>query len=340
MKAAVYKGPRQLAVEELPIPEVGPYDILIKVKICLICGTDVKTYLQGHPAFKPGDVLGHEFTGVVAEVGRNVRVCHPGDLVTVAPYVNCGSCFYCLEGLPDLCAHRLFPSNGAFAEYVKISDDFASKGLQILKAGNSIVRGAFAEPIACVINSLENVKIRCGDVVVIIGAGPMGLLHVIVTRLHGAKEVIVSEPNLQRRELAKTLGAIAVRPEEVERVVRERTNGRGADRVILAYGNAELVQSALRLARPGARVALFGGFPPGATATIDPNIIHYKRVTLIGQSGFSPAQFSRAVALLETGFLPVEQLITHRFPLDQIEEAFGAVISQAAIKVQIDVDQE
>ncbi|WP_324669098.1 alcohol dehydrogenase catalytic domain-containing protein [Geochorda subterranea] len=340
MKAAVYGGPGKLDLMDVPRPQVAAHEILVRVRVALICGTDVKTFLRGHHSFKPGDILGHEFTGVVEEVGRDVTVCKPGDRVTVAPYVNCGYCFYCRQGLADLCVDKSYVSNGAFAEYVKLTEFHARKGLYVLPPATSLVRGAFTEPLACVLNGVGDTGIEPADVVLIMGAGPMGLLHLLVARLRGATRLVVSEPQAHRRAMASSFGAHAIHPEEVYEVIMAYTEGRGADRVIVANAVPELVAAAMQLVRPGGRVTLFGGFAPGTTVSIDPNRIHYGRVVLVGESGFAPIHFHRAADLLATGHdaLPVERLVTHRFTLDDIGQAFEVAASQQAVKVEIDVE--
>lgn len=336
MIAAVYRGPGMMDIEEVETPRIeDPEDILIRIKYSLICGTDIKTFRRGHHAFIPPVILGHEFSGEVAEVGDKVEILTPGDLVTLPPFLNCGNCFYCQKGLFELCSNRHLLSNGSFAEYIKVSQPYAAAGLVKLPRGVNLEEAAMAEPLACVINAIEDCDIQLGDTVLVVGAGPMGLLNILVSQLKGAGQVIASEPVAYRREIARQLGALVVDPakENLTEVVYKATRGRGVEALVIAIASTEIAESVLDLSRPGGKVMLFGGFPGSATLTLDPNLIHYRQIALIGSSGFTTRQFKQASSIILNRKINVGQLITHRFPLLEIKKAFAHAMECEGLKV-------
>ncbi len=332
MKAAVFHGPGRVRVEEVPRPELDRGGMVIRVRAATVCATDVKTWRHGHPLITPPVILGHELTGVTTEVDGAAGYA-AGDRVAVAPYVECGRCFHCRHRVAQLCEHKAFPSNGAFAEFVGVSAAFAGRGVVKMPDDAPKEAGAFAEPLACVLSGLDETGFRDGEFVAVIGAGPMGLLHVLVLR-HRAAGVVVSEPLPPRRAKALELGADVVLPEEAEAHIFERTSGRGADVVCVAVGHPEVAADSLRLARKGGRVLWFGGFAPDAQAVVDPNIVHYRQVTIHGSSGFSSRQFRRAAKMLSQGVDPTP-LITHRFALDGVAEALETAAGLSALKVAL-----
>lgn len=340
MKVAVYYGPGRIEVEEWPVPRVGDHDILVKVRVTVVCGTDVKTFRRGHPLFRPPVVLGHEFAGEVVETGKEVREAKVGERVTIAPFISDDTCFYCRAGFKELCPSKRYLSNGTFGEYVKIDDDYAKTGLVRLAPDVSWEEGALTEPIACVVNAITDLVIRPGDTVAVVGAGPMGLLNALVARSRGAERVVVLEINERRRQVAAALGFATVDPhaEDGAAAVKALTEGRGADEVILAVGSSALIPGAMSLARPGGRVMLFGGFPQIEEAKIDPNLIHYQQITLLGSSGFTPDDFAEAGRLTNTRAFDLRSLVTHRYRIDEIREALAVAGSPDSLKVAIVFD--
>jgi L-iditol 2-dehydrogenase len=335
MKAAVYHGPGHVYVEDAARPSVGKGEMLIRVRVATVCATDVKTWRAGHPLVTSPVILGHEFAGIVAEV-NGVPGFAPGDPVTAAPYIECGRCYLCRHGVPELCETKSYPSNGAFAEYLLVSRAFARRGVIKLPAGMPIEMGTFVEPLACVLNGLEEIRLRPREFVAVVGGGPMGLLHVLILRGHPGG-LLVSEPLAERRSLAHRLGADAYEPIEARTQILERTAGRGADVVIVAVGHADVAVSSLGLARKGGRVLWFGGFAPGGSVAIDPNTIHYRQAQVHGSYGFSSKHFRRAAELLENGPDPTP-FITHRLPLERIGDALELAASHRAFKVALVVD--
>lgn len=340
MRTAVYYGPGRIELEDWPIPEVGDDGILIKTKASMVCGTDVKTYLRGHPMFKPPTVLGHEFSGEVVAVGSGVLLASPGDRVTAAPFINDGSCFYCKKGLGELCTSRRLLSNGAFSDYIRIDEEYAKRGLVQLANDTSWEEGALTEPLACVVNALADLSIGDGDTVAVIGAGPMGILNAMVSRSVSGARVIQIETDPLRRGIASSLGFETVDPAVCDPIdaVRSLTDGRGADHVILAAGSVAAIPGALALARPGGKVMLFGGLPQGQMASIDPNLIHYKQIAVYGSSGFTPDDFARAGELINGKSFDLTGLISHRFVLEEITQALDVASKPESIKVEIRFD--
>ncbi|OPZ65501.1 MAG: Sorbitol dehydrogenase [Firmicutes bacterium ADurb.Bin506] len=340
MKTAVYYGPGKMEIEEWPVPEVGTDGILIKTRASMVCGTDVKTYARGHHMFKPPCVLGHEFSGEVVAVGPKVRAAQVGDRITAAPFINCGKCFYCRAGVAELCTSRRVLSNGSFSEYIRIDEEYAASGLIKLAPDTTWEEAALTEPLACVINAIDDMNITAGDTVAVVGAGPMGLLNAMVARYVQHGRVVVFETDELRRARVASLGFETADPAAGDAVaaVRALTDGRGADQVILAAGAVSAVPLAMSLARPGGRVMLFGGFPQGQTASFDPNLIHYKQVTVVGGSGFAPEHFTRAGEMINSHAFELSRLVSHKFTLDEIVDALAVAATPESIKVEIVFD--
>lgn len=337
MKTAVYYGPGKMELEDWPVPEVGSDGILIKTKAAMVCGTDVKTYLRGHHMFKPPCVLGHEFSGEVVAVGPGVRSAQVGDRITAAPFINDGTCFYCRSGVAELCTSRRVLSNGSFSEYIRMDEDYAAHGLIKLAPDTTWEEAALTEPLACVINAIDDMSIAEGDTVAVVGAGPMGLLNAMVARHVQHGRVVVLETDPLRRARAASQGFETIDPAAGDPVaaIRALSDGRGADQVILAAGAVSAVPLSMSLARPGGRVMFFGGFPQGQMASIDPNLIHYKQVTVYGGSGFAPEHFTRAGEIINSHMLDLSKVVSHRFALDDIVDALAAAGAPESIKVEI-----
>ncbi|RFT10178.1 threonine dehydrogenase [Providencia rettgeri] len=343
MKAAVLYAPNELRVADVKYPQVGKGDVVIKVKAAAICGTDgriisgKKTKGVRYPS-----VIGHEFSGEIVEVGENVTDLNVGDAIAIDPVVPCRSCVYCRIGKENVCLNRQaigYEFDGAFAEYVRIPEVALSSGNVFkIPKGMSFEAAALAEPLACCINGQKNVGIELGDTVVIIGAGPIGLMHVQLARFSGATNIVVSELNEQRQQAALNCGATRVvnsQQENLLDVVKGLTEGVGADVVIIAIGIPGLVNPALELARKGGRVNLFAGFSKDDMAQIDVNIIHYNELILTGASALSREGYQQALTLISSGLIDIEKLVTHRFALDEINEAMATAQKGDAIKIII-----
>lgn len=343
MKAAVLRAPKVLEVGEIATPQAGPGELILKVRAATVCGTDLRI-LSGKKTkgIRFPSVIGHEFAGVVAHAGDGVTAFKVGDRVCMDPVVPCRACAYCKAGLENVCQNRQamgYEFDGAFAEYIRIPAIALQAGNVFrVPEGMSFEAAALSEPLACCINGQKNARVGVGDSVVILGAGPIGLMHAALARVAGARQVIVSEPNPVRREAALARGvnhACDPTRENLLEFVRQRTDGLGADVVILAIGVPALANEALSLVRKGGRVNLFAGFSQGDMSTMDVNLIHYNEITVTGASALSRSGYELALNMLASGQIDATSLITHRYGVADSLEAFDVAGSGDAIKVAI-----
>ncbi len=339
MRCAVYRGPGVIELDECPELEIGPGEVLIRVLACGVCMTDIKTVKKGHPLIKPPCVLGHEVAGRVEEVGEGVSSVSPGDLVVAAPYVPCGVCYFCRRGQYTLCErlfeHYLRP--GGFAELVAAPAEIVKKGLYKIKKSVPPEVACLTEPLACCLHGIRNLGLEPADTLLIVGSGPMGLMHLLLAKSFGAAQVIVTDLLEDRLKIATELGADAAinARGDVQSAVREFTDGRGADKVVVAVGVPEAISTGLASVRRGGTVLLFGGCPPGSQLTIDPNQIHYGEVTLVGSFGFTPRDFHDAARLIEEGRVRLERIVTHKAGLDRLLELVEIVSRAEGLKAVV-----
>jgi L-iditol 2-dehydrogenase len=337
MRAARLWGQDDLRVETLPEPTLREGEVLVKVRAAMICGTDVRMLKNGSKVMPV--TLGHELAGVVEEVGPSVSGYHPGEAVAVAPNYGCGVCEACVAGhgqhCPELRAIGIHV-DGGFAEYVRVPAKAVAQGnLCPVPEGLSFAEAALAEPLSCVYNSFERARLTPGDAVLVVGAGPIGLLHAKVYRLAGAGLVMIHDLNEQRlkdgaRHDPSFVTVGADRPKER---VLELTHGRGADVIVTAASSAAAQQLAFQLAALDGRVIFFGGLPAGKEVVgLDTNVIHYKQITVTGTTRQSLAQYRRCLALLGGGKLAVKGVITATFPIEQAQEAFAAAARGEGLK--------
>ncbi len=342
MKAGVLRGANVLACEtvEDPRPETG--DIVVRVRAATVCGTDIRIF-RGRKTVgvRYPSILGHEFSGEIVDTGGRPDY-RAGDAVCVCPAIACGHCRRCLRGHENICENLVavgYQIDGAFAEYIRIPARALENGNVLpLPDGLDHERAALAEPLACVMNGQDLAGVGLGDRVAVLGAGPIGLLHLKLARLAGAGRILVSDPNPLRRQAALQAGAdVVVDPaaDDVRAAVRSMTGGEGADRVIVAIGVPALADLALGLARPRGSVSLFAGFSAGETASLDVNAIHYDELKVTGAFGLTRRQFARALDLIASGRLDVAPLITHRFGLDDVTAALAMAEQGGAIKVVV-----
>lgn len=342
MKALIFEGPDDIKLKEVPIPVLEDGELLVKVKAALLCGTDIRVYRgRKTKGVRTPSILGHEFAGIVEETGNDVQEFKKGDAISVAPIIPCLKCYYCKHDQENICLNRTahgYEYDGGFAEYVKIPAAALKSGnVYKVPEGISIEDIPLAEPLACCINGQRKSPIRLGDVVVIIGAGPIGLMHLLLAKSSGGV-VIVSEPNEARRNTALKLGAdIVVDPtsEDLEGVVLDNTERIGADVVIMAIGVPQLVNQAIKIVRKGGTVNLFAGFSVGDMPPVDVNQIHYKELIITGTSASSRKDHELAIRLIKNGTIDASKIITHKFALEQAEEAYRVAESGEGIKVAI-----
>ncbi|WP_369298149.1 zinc-dependent alcohol dehydrogenase family protein [uncultured Neglectibacter sp.] len=331
MRASFFLGNKTFEVREQELPRAGAGEVVIRNMACGVCGTDVHIY-HGEPGsadVTPPVVLGHEYSGVVTEVGEGVTSLRPGDHVTVDPNIYCGKCDYCRVGKKQLCEHMEaigVTRNGGFAEYSVVPEGQAF----LLSPKLPMEFGAMAEPVACCLHGIDRAEICEGDTVCIVGGGAIGLIMVQLARLAGAAKIILSEPNEKRRSVGLSLGAdITIDPAAPGAMDGFRN---AADVVIECVGNLPAVKSAFAYAKKGANIVLFS--VPKVDSKFDlPLFDVYKKELTIKGSFVNPDTHSRAVALLNAGKLNFDQIITHRFPLAQMPEAIAMQMSDQSIKV-------
>lgn len=334
MKAVVFYEPNRFAVEECPMPGVGESDVLVKVHSAGICGTDIHI-LHGEHIVRYPVIPGHEFSGEVVETGSQVRNVQVGDRVTVDPNIVDHTCFFCRRGEINLCENLTAVGvnyNGGFAEYCSMPAVQAYK----IPDSVSLDEAAMAEPLACSIHGIDRANIVPGDDVVILGAGGIGLMMVQLARIAGAKNIIISEPDKKKREMAGSMGANAEIDPLTQDVKDEvfRLTDVGADVVIESAGRMETAELAVTLARRGGTVLQFGVVSPDKMVKINPYDVFFRELTIRG-SFVNPFTHARAVELLASKQMNVTPLVTHRFSIDRIAEALETAQSRDAIKVFI-----
>ncbi|RSN67213.1 zinc-dependent dehydrogenase [Actinomadura sp. WAC 06369] len=345
MKVARFHAPGDIRLEDAPEPEPGPGELKIRVRNCSACGTDVKISRFGHHHIVPPRVMGHEIAGEVVAAGPGADDWAPGDRVQVIAAIPCGDCAECRRGRMTVCAAQEsmgYHYDGAFAQYMIVpAKVLAVNGVNRVPDGVSFAEASVAEPLACVLNGQELARVGEGDDVVVFGSGPVGCLHVRVARARGAARVFLVEVNAERLERAAAVvkpdAAIDAGASDVVTEILDRTGGRGADVAITAAASGAAQETAQRLMAPRGRVSLFGGLPKDAPViSVDANRVHYRELSLVGANGSSPAHNARALDLIASGAVPVDDLITHRLSLDDLHEALDLVTRGAAIKVTIE----
>ncbi len=344
MLAAVLEGLNQLQVREVPTPHPDDDTLLVRVRACAICGSDIRILRHGSPRVRPPAIPGHEIAGDVVEVGRNVQSFRPGDRVAMAGDIPCGICSFCRDGHGNNCQTNLalgyqFP--GGFAEYLVAPSLLLRYGpIHRIPESLSYAEAALAEPLACAINGVELSQIRLGESVVVIGAGPIGCMLIALARLVGAAPIIAVQRSRPRLQMALDMGAdVAICSSEEDAVARvlAETAGEGADVILVAAGSPEAQQDALRMVRARGRINFFGGLPAGAAPlALDANLVHYKECYIHGAHGSIPRQHRLALALLGRRRIDLRPLISHRLPLTRINEAFDLAEARAGMKVIVE----
>jgi L-iditol 2-dehydrogenase len=345
MKAARLYGVRDLRVEEVADPEPGPGEALIRIHTCGVCPSDLRSYLgarSGSGALSLPRTPGHEWAGVVVALGEPVDDASAGgqapsikvgDRVVADWRYVCGRCYQCRRGVFNYCENLRRGVRGGFAEYgiAPLSQ------LRAIPDHVSFEEASFCEPLACIINAHSYTQISLGDDVVVVGAGPIGLMHLQLARNRGAR-VIVSDPIAARLEKARELGAHDVidasAGDPVARV-NELTEGRGANAVIIAVGAAEPIRQGLAMATINGWVNIFAGTYPPVELPIDPNLIHYRQLRVTGSHDFTPHHFTTALRLIQFGIVRVAPLISHRFELDNVREAFETTAGRHGLKSMV-----
>jgi len=326
MLAAMIHGVKDLRVEEVPKPKVEHGEVLVKVKAATTCGTDLKIFQRGYVegVIKLPTVFGHEWAGEVVEVGEGVSWPKVGMRVRAGNSAPCLRCHMCQRGSFNLCEDMMWLW-GAYAEYIKIPARMVLVNTQAIPSHVSFEEAAVTEPLACVLRGAEKANIKLGDSVAIIGAGPIGLLHLLTAKKMGAERIIVTDLVDERLEFARQLGAdemVNAQREDVVKKTKELTQNYGADVVIEAIGQPSTWEQALRMVRKGGTVLEFGGCPPNTEIRVSTELLHYGDVTVIGAFHTTPTHFKKALNLIASGAINVKPLITKKMSLTKIEDAF------------------
>ena len=346
MLAGVYSGIGKIECREVKKPEIGDCEVLVKVRAASVCGTDIKIYKHGHHAIKDGEerILGHEFSGEIVELGKNVSGYEKGMRVGVEPNIGCGRCTFCRRGLVSLCQQYIclgITMDGAFAEYVKINDMAVAQGNMVVFDENTgFEEAALAEPLACCYNGFDSVRTVPGDYVLIVGAGPIGLLHLQLQKLAGAGRLMIADIIPERLSFAERFGpdvVINTEEEDLLETVMRKTKGRGADVIITAAPVPQIQKLSVRMAAKKGRVCLFGGLPKGSDSVdINTNLLHYNSIILTGTTGSTVAQYERALSIIEDKRIDVKPLVSRRFGIDRIKDAFDYTASGRGMRTIVE----
>lgn len=333
MIAAVLYGKEDLRLERIDTPRAGAGELVIRVGAALTCGTDLKVYRRGYHAMmlKPPIPFGHEVAGIVAEIGPGVTNFREGDRVVALNSAPCDRCFFCLHGQQNLCEDLLF-NNGAYAEYIRVPARIVQKNTLLIPEGVPFEYAALTEPLACVVRGLEETAATPGDTMVVIGAGPIGLMFMHVAQISGM-EVIAVVKRDDQVATAKLFGAAHVvqttKVDDVVAATRGLTGqGRGADSVIEAVATPDTWVWAVDMVRKGGVVNFFGGPPSGTSVELDTNRLHYGDITLKASFHHTPATCRTAFNLITSGRFHCAEAITGRVGLEKVPELFSRMLSR------------
>lgn len=341
MKAIQFYEPLNIKYEEVEIKEPKDGEVQVKIMAALTCGTDVKTYRRGHPVLikKIPSGFGHEFSGVITKIGKNVVGFNVGDRVVAANSAPCGECFFCKRGEYNLCEKLEF-LNGAYAEYINIPQAIVKRNLLHLPDDLSFERAAFAEPLANVVHGVEKTGIKSGQTVGVVGLGPIGLMFVKLAKLKGAK-VIAAGRNPLKLKMAKEFGDADEiidlnKYKNPEKIFLNFSEGKkGLDVAVECVGLPEIWESMFTYVRKGGTVHLFGGCKQGTSISIDTRRLHYDEIKVLSIFHHTPLYFREALRLIYEEKLPVEKLITETVPLELAEEGLIKHMNGRALKVLI-----
>jgi L-iditol 2-dehydrogenase len=349
VRAAKWWAPGDVRLDDVTTPGAARGELLLRVDNCSACGTDLKILRSGHPNMTGPQVMGHEVSGTVAEVGDGVDGWAVGDRVQVIAAVPCGTCDVCRAGRPSVCPRQTsigYQYPGGFAEYMVVpAAVLAVDGVNRVPDHVSSAEASLVEPLACVLNGQELARVGEGDSVLVVGSGPIGCMHVRLARARGARQVILLDANADRLGRAAALVrpdlAVAVEAGGDDRAVldqvRAASGGLGVDVVVTAAASRPAQEQALALLAPGGRLSVFGGLArDDSMITIDSNLVHYRELTIVGVNGSSPAHNREALRLIASGEVVVGDLVTHTFPLERLHDALEAIASGEAIKVTVE----
>ncbi len=317
----------------MPIPTIGPGELLVSISACGICGTDVKTYLHGHAKIPPGAVLGHEIVGIVA--ASNSPRFSVGQRVAVAPYAPCLTCETCQRGYYSLCERLfdLFPEPGGFADLLRVPERIVAQGVLPIPDQLDDLSATLTEPLACCLHGLKALDLHPGQSLLVIGDGPMGLLQVMAAKQMGIAPIILSGMTPHRLAFARQIADVVVDRslENLADVIASTIPG-GVDKILVSVANEAVAVAAISLLRTGGGINLFAGMPHSTTITLPTNRIHYDEIRILGTFGFWPSHFQQALAMLSTPDFVLPGFITHTVHMDGIKDALLAASRYEGIK--------
>jgi L-iditol 2-dehydrogenase len=348
MRAGVYRDKGVVRVEEVPVPEVGANEVLIRVAACGICGTDIKKIFQRY--VEPPQILGHELAGTVVATGPGVTKFRPGDRVMSFHHIPCEKCFYCERRLFSQCKQYkttgltagFTPNGGGFAEYVKAMPWVAERGVIALPDNVSFEEATFLEPINTILKAVQKARVTEGETVLLVGCGPIGLQLLMVSKLAGAR-IYSSDPMPERRAKSLALGAIESFDPTNGKLVEEvktRTEGRGADAVLVAVAHPAVVEEALASARPGGRVLLFAANDPVTRIGFPASAVGIDEKEILGSYSAAVDIQEEAAALVLEKKLPVMEIVTHLFPLARIQEGLELAANPKSESLKVLITHE
>lgn len=336
MLTSLLVKPTKIELREVKSPRPSKGEVLVKIKTALTCGTDLKAFLRGHPMIPMPGVFGHEFSGVVAEVGNGVQRFKKGDEIMAVHSAPCLECTYCKRKIYNLCKKIMRTKVlGAFAEYILLPPYVVRQNAFHKPKNITFEEAAFLEPLSCVVHGIEPLDIKKGDSVLVIGAGPIGLLHVLLLK---EKKVVVAVTDIknERLKIAKELSAdLTFISEKIGMKTKEFTHNIGFDYIFECTGTPDVWEDSVNYLRRGGTLILFGGCKKGTTVTYDTYRLHYDEITLRGAFHYTPADVRKAYELLCKGRLGVSGLISGKYPLKHIEKAFNKLAKGKGIKYAI-----
>lgn len=347
MRAAIFHGKGDIRIEEVALQALKPGEVRVQIAVALTCGTDLKVLKRGYHAkmLTPPSPFGHELAGTICEIAESASELSTwkiGDRVVVANSAPCGACFFCAKGQENLCDHLMF-LNGAYAETIAVPARFVEKNMVRLKPETAFEDAALAEPLACVVQGIEDLKLKSEQTVLVLGAGPIGLMFVALAKHFGCR-VSVAGRGANRLRAAIQLGADRVFDTGKEGNIVQAVGGAytptGFDVVIEAIGKPETWEAAVQLVRKGGAVNFFGGCPGGTTVSLDTHTIHYSSLKLVASFHHTPRTFRRALEFIEAGVVRARDFVDGEWPLTKLPELFQQMTAgNRAVKTLIRVGQ-
>jgi L-iditol 2-dehydrogenase len=325
MQAAILYGKEDVRLESVPIPSIGPGELLVRVRTALTCGTDVKVFRRGYHAkmIRPPALFGHEMAGDVVEVGEGIGQFRAGQRIVAANSAPCDRCFFCQHGQQNLCQDLLF-NNGAYAEFIRLPARIVQKNTYVIPSSLGYKDAALVEPLACAVRGLDESNVHAGDTLAIIGLGPIGLMFVQLAKYAYGAHVIAIARRQEQVDRAMLLGAdeglLMGSHASLATELKSRTAGRGADVVIEAIGNPEVWELATQLVRRGGTINFFGGCPSGTKVGLDTGLLHYSEITCKASFHHTPAHIRRSLEFLAQGKVNASFLVNHEEPLSQLPQ--------------------